>query len=193
MQRLRHTRFEVTKRHYIHNNPYLKKEKHKVYRKRSRKKTHMDTLNEIPLADLEHWLSDRLNVEPAIINSIRRKHKKASSNSIVDVSDNNNVIFLPEDEVLERVKHLDISRYSLRKYSFEKGACQTDSNDYRYGKRFRYKEAFIDDLAQGWIQAEALKSKMKLPHATFYRRFKAENWRVARIGKSLYVRKSDCV
>ena len=145
------------------------------------------------MADFEHWLSDRLNVEPPIINSIRRKHKKAFSNSIIDIGDNNNIIYLPEGEALERVKHLDVSRYSLRKHSFEKGACQTDSDDYRYGKHFRYKEEFIDELARDWIRAEALKFKMKLPHATFHRRLKAENWRVARIGKNLYVRKSDCM
>jgi len=193
MQRLRHTRFEVTKRHYIHNNPYLQKEKHKVYRKRSRKKTHIDALSEIPLADFEHWLSDKLNVEPTIVNSIRRKHRKAFLNSTIDTGDDNTIIYSPEDESLERIKHLDISRYALRKYSFEKGACQTDINNYRYGKHFRYKEEFIEDLARNWIQAEVLKSKMKLPHATFYRKRKTENWRVAKIGKNLYVRKSDCV
>jgi len=195
MQRLRHTRFEVAKRHYIHNNPYLQKQKHKVYRKRIKKITSTDTLNEIPLADLEHWLSDKLNVEPTIIASIRRRHKKAFSISVIDKGDDNHIIYIPEDEALEKIKHLDIPKCSLRKYGLKKDTCRAEgkSAHCRYGEGFRYKEDFINDLAKNWVLAEILRTKLKLGHTTFYRNLKNENWHSMQIGKNSYVYKPDCV
>jgi len=194
MQRLRHTRFEVAKRHYIHNNPYLQKQKHKVYRKRIKKITSTDTLNEIPLPDLEHWLSDRLNVEPTIIASIRRKHKKAFSISVVDKGDDNHIIYIPEDEALERIKHLDISRWALREHALKKGVlADGEYGTCKYGKGFRYKEEFIDDLARNWVSAQSLRTKLKLPRRTFYRRVKKERWRILKIGKNSFIHREDCV
>jgi len=194
MQRLRHTRFEVTKRHYIHNNPYLRKQKHKVYRKRTKKITTVDILNEVPLADLEHWLSDRLNVEPAIINSIRKKHKKAFSFSVVDKDNNNVVIYIPENEALEKIRHLDISERSLRQYAIKKGVLSEGENGTcRYGSGFSYKEEFIDDLARNWVPATTLRTKLKLPHRTFHRRVRKEKWRLLKIGKNCFIHRADCV
>lgn len=195
MQRLRHTRFEVAKRHYIHNNPYLQKQKHKVYRKRTKKITTADILNEIPLADLEHWLSDKLNIESSIINLIRRNHKKAFSQTVIDKDTQSNIIYISEEEALSRLKHLDISRYSLRKYGFTKDACLSEGkNDIcRYGKNFRYKEDFIDDLARNWAVAETLRAKLKLQRSSFYWKLNKEGWRSAMIGKKCYIYKPDCV
>src|SRR5690349_4747247 len=44
-QRLRHSKVETTRRHYIHNNPYLKKLKIDAFRKNYKKKTPKDVLN----------------------------------------------------------------------------------------------------------------------------------------------------
>jgi len=194
MQRLRHTRSEVTKRHYIHNNPYLKKQKHKVYRKRTKKKTCIDILNEIPLADLEHWLSDKLNVESTFINSIRRKHKKVFFHSSIDKDDKDNIIYIPEEEALERIRHLDISRCSLRKCAFKKAVLlEGEYGTCRYGNGFRYKEEFIDDLARNWVPVQSLMAKLKLPRTNFYQLFNKEKWRTLRIGKKAFIHREDCV
>ncbi len=193
MQRLHHTRLEVTERHYIHKNPYLKKLKHDAYKQKAQKKTSMEVLDEISLADLEHWLSDKIGVEPSIIGMIRSKHRKTFMKHIDNPPDN--VIYLSEPEALDRLKHLSISAYALRRYGLNKGACMAEGKRdlCRYGKNFRYKEDFIDDLANNWVSAKELVAKFKMSLSDFYRRLKRNGWRKTKIGKTCYVFKADCV
>jgi integrase len=193
MKRLHHTRLEVTEHHYIHNNPYLKKLKHDMYKKRAKKRTGTDVLDGVSLADLEHWLSDKIGVEPSIINIIRSKYRKSFIKPIDNAT--STVIYLTEAEALERLKHLSISEYSLRKYGLKKGACEAEGKKdlCRYGKNFRYNEGFIDGLANNWVPAKDLISKFKISSSDFYRRLKKNGWRQAKIGKTCYVYKADCV
>jgi site-specific recombinase XerC len=191
-ERLRHSRIETTRYHYVHNNPYIKKEKMKRYQKKSKKKTHMEILDETPLPELEHWLSDRVKVEPHIINIIRSKYKKAFVKPIDNAP--KDVIYLSEVEALDRIKHLSISAYALRKYGLKKGICLVEGKgDIRYGRNFRYTESFIDDLANNWVPAKELVAKFKISRSDFYRRLKKNGWRKAKIGKACYIYKADCV
>ena len=194
MQRLHHTRLDVTMRHYMHNNPYLKKIKHNIQKKNAKKKTSTEVLNEVSLAELEHWLSDTLKVEPAVIGSVRIKHKKAFSKSTIDKEDKDTIIYISEAEAIERLKNLSITAYALRKYSLKKGVCLADGKqNIRYGKDFKYKEEFIADLAANWVSRQVLMTKMNLPRSVFYQKVIDGGWRTVKIGKMLYVYKPDCV
>lgn len=194
MRRLRHTRPEIAERHYIHDNPYLKKLKHTVYRKRIRKQTIADKLNEVPLADLEHWLSDTLQIDSATIKSIRACHKKALSQPAVDKNEKDITIYVAEDEALSKLHHLGIMRRSLRQYAFEKGAIKDGySGTIRYGAGYKYKEDFVTELSKNWVPAENLRVKLKLPPRTFQFVVKKEKWRTIKIGRNRFIHREDCV
>ena len=200
IQRLRHTRVETTRKHYIHNNPYLKKIKHDVYRNKGKKKTAMDMFNEASLADLEHWLSAKVGVTSSTIRDVRENHKKAfadSKETKVDKKEPDNKIyqsdvFISEDEALERLKEVGIAALSLRKYAKKKRAVlQSFTGSFRYGKNFKYREELIDDLSRNWISSEELRNKLGLKPVTFWRRAKAEKWRDIKIGKARYIHRLD--
>lgn len=194
IQRLRHSKVETTRRHYIHNNPYLKKIKHEVLRKNNRTKTTADILNEMPLAEVEHWLSDKLGVDSATIRLIRGNHKKVFSESQIDKKDIDNRMYISEEESLERLKDLEISEFSLRQYAIKKGAvAEGCKGSPRHGQGFRYREDFIEDLAKNWVSGEHLRKKLNITHMHFYRTIRREKWRSLKIGNIRYIHKLDCV
>ena len=193
MQRLHHTRLDVTIKHYVHNNPYLKKLKHDMQKKKSKKKTNAEMLDGIPLADLELWLSDKVGVESSVIKTIRSRHKKAFTKAVDNTT--NTMISLTETEALDRLRHLPIAAYALRNYSLKNGTCVAEGRGdlCRYGRNFRYRESFIDDLAKNWVPARELMGKFRMSLSDFYRKLKKNGWRKAKIGKTCYVYKTDCV
>lgn len=194
MDRLRHTRSEIAERHYIHDNPYLKKLKHKVYKKRIKRETTSEILDGIPLPDLEYWLSDRLGLDSSITELIRRKHKVAfiKKESAVDKEPDDNKIYIAEDEALKRVKLLDIPVRSLRQYALDNGALRSETNgSIKYGKGFKYREEMIEELTGNWVLSTTVRKKLKLPTRTFYRLIKNEKWRTKQIGKNLYIHRQD--
>jgi site-specific recombinase XerD len=190
-QRLRHARVETTRKHYIHSNPYLQKLKHSVYRRKGIKKTTNDILDEIPLADLEHWLSDKLKVDNHIIKDIRKNHKQQLTGIKDDKSDDGVKIYISEEEVCIKLKDLQIPIISLREYANEKGALTGDGSQ-KYGKVFRYKESFVEELYQNWIYVKTLQKKLRINHNGFYCILKREKWRTLKIGKRLYINRHDC-
>jgi len=193
VKRLRHIKYETAQRHYIHDNPYLNKMKHDFYRNGAKKKTNREILNEVPWADYEHLMSDDWGVDPSTIAMLRSKHKKASVKASGNGSDN---VVISESEAFERLKHLSIPRYALRKFSLEKGVCSADGKKdlCRYGKNFRYSESFIEDLANNWAPAKELMAKLKnITERDFYKGLKERKWRNVKIGKTRYLYKADCL
>jgi hypothetical protein len=191
MRRLRHTRPEIAERHYIHDNPYLKKLKHTVYRKRIKKQTNADRLTEIPLADLEHWLSDTLQIDSQTIKQIRKNHRRILSPVSIDTPMEDTMIYISEDDALARVQHLGIPVRALRQYAYQKGATNSGKGSYKYGQGFKYKEDFINDLAKNWISAQNLRDKLKVSRIKFWRVLKKEKWRIIQIGKNSYIHRED--
>jgi len=193
-QRLRHSKVETTRKHYIHNNPYLDKIKITALRKNNKKKTPNDVLNEMPIADLEHWLSERLMMDSVTIRHFRENHKKAFSETPVDKKSEENKIYLPENEVLSRLSHLKISVRALRGFALKnKGLEQGFQGTARWGKDFKYNSEFIEDLAQNWVPAEQAKARLKLKKNAFYRLVNDEKWRKLKIGHHQYYHKLDCM
>ncbi len=196
-QRLRHTRVETTRKHYIHNNPYLKKIKHDVLRKNGKKKKTADILNEMPLAEIEHWLSDKLGMESSMIRQVRVNHKKVfseASEAQVDKKVVPDRMLISEGEALERVKDLQISPLSLRKYARKKSLLSGGlRGSFRYGKDFQYREDFIDDLIQNWVTVDYLCQKIRVKGRMFYRVLEKEKWRTLKIGRTLLINKHDCI
>ncbi len=198
IQRLRHTRVETTRKHYIHNNPYLKKIKHDVLRKNNKKKTATDVLNEMSLADLEHWFSDKLGMDSATVRHIRENHKKAFEVVIQNPQDEkddvDNKMFLSEQDALDRIKDLKIPELALRNYALKKKALSKGFiGSARKGKGFRYREDFVEDLARNWTLAENVRQKLNMHPRRFQRTLKQEKWRNLKIGNVLYINKLDCI
>jgi len=194
MDRLRHTRSEIAERHYIHDNPYLKKMKHKVYKKRIKKETASDVLDRMPLADLEFWLSDRVGIDTSIIELIRRKHKISflKRKPVIDKKPDDNIIHVSEEEALNRLKEFEIPIHSLRKYAEGNSALINDNQEsLKYGKNFKYKEGLIEDLVENWVLALSVRKKLKLPSRSFSRLIKNEKWRTLKIGKNVYIHRQD--
>ncbi len=195
-QRLRHTKVETTRRHYIHNNPYLKKIKHAVQRKSHRIKTSKDVLNEMSLPELEHWLSDTLELDSNTIRQVRINHKKKFDplETQIDKKQTDTKISISESEALEMVKDLQVPALALRKYAQKKGCLTGDfEGNSRYGKGFRYQKELIEDLARNWVSADLLRTKRNWSERTFYRILLKEKWRTIKLGKSLYVNRMDYV
>ena len=191
-QRLRHTRVETTRKHYIHNNPYLKKIKHEVLRKKTKKKTPTNLMDEMSLADLEHWFSDKLGYDSAMIHDMRVRHKKAFPDmpkSQVDKNVTDNRMFISEKEALERIKDLKMSASVLKGLAIKKAALAEDSN----GLSFKFREDFVNDLAHNWVLAESYRERFQLNRMKFHRLLKKEGWHKIKIGKALYISRLDCV
>lgn len=194
IQRLRHSKVETTRRHYIHNNPYLKKIKHDVLRKNNHKKTTEDVLNEMPLAEIEHWLSDKLAVDSATIKSIRANHKKIFSAAQIDKKNIDTKMYISEQEALERIKDLGVSERSLRQFAVKKGIlAEGYKGSCRYGNGFRYQIDFIEDLAKNWVSAENLRKKLNVSVSYFCSTVKQGKWRTLKLGRKSYIHKLDCV
>lgn len=198
IQRLRHERVETTRKHYIHNNPYLKKMKHEVYRKKAKKKSPSEVLDEIPLADIEHWLSAMLEVDAGTIKRFRHYHKKVfDKESKVDKYASVNTIFtskvfISEEDTSERLLNLKVSPYALRQYALKNNALAEDySGTLRYGSGFRYREDFIEDLVSHWISAEELQKRLKLKATQFWEYIKDREMRTLNLGNSTFFYKLD--
>lgn len=191
-QRLRHARVETTRKHYIHNNPYLQKIKLRLYRNKVNKRNSRDVLNEIPLADLEHWLSDKLNLESSIVKSIRTNHKKTFNEAQADQQGPAVTKYISEADALDMIKHLCLAPVALRQYAkahkmLEKGFIGTC----RFGTGFRFNEEFINDLSKNWLPRKFVQTKLKLSPRAFQRLIKKERWRVLRIGKYRLIHKNS--
>jgi len=199
-QRLRHSKVETTRRHYIHNNPYLKKLKMEAHRKNNKKKTPKDVLNEMPLPEIEHWLSDTVGIDSSTIRHIRENYKKVFNETPVDKKVIDNKIYVPETEVMERLGHLNLQIPALRQYANKHGYLEEgikgtarDGSWFRYGNGFKYDAKFIEDLAQNWIPADSLQKRLGWERNLFYRRLDSEKWRSLKIGYQRLIHKLDCV
>jgi len=193
-ERLRHVRVETTRQHYIHNNPYLQKLKHNIYRKKGNKKSPQDVLSGISLADLEHWLSDTLSLDSATIKSIRGNHKKTLGVPGVDKQKSDDKVYISEEEAVNKLGHLSVPCVALRQYSHKHGMMEEGFNGtLRFGTGFRYSELFINDLAKNWVSVQKIQTKLKLESRTFQRLVKKEKWRILKIGKYRLIHRDDCL
>jgi integrase len=193
IKRLRHVKPETAQRHYIHDNPYLQKQKHELFKNGAKKKTLREILSQASWSDLDMWFSEDMGLTPATVMVIRAAFRKMQA-AKAGGKGTSSVVYIDESFALDRLKHLDISQYSLRQYASEKSKCQCDSDQsLRYGDSFRYEQEFIDDLASNWIAAKDLMTKLKLTLTDFYRSLKRKGWRNIKIGRTCYVCKADCL
>ena len=136
--------------------------------------------------------SDRLKIESSTIKTIRKSHKQELSGQKKDNPSDDNIIFISEEEALKKLSVLNIPVISLRQYASSQGILKGEGS-WKYGRGFKYREDFIEDLAQNWIHAKNLQEKLRLDHSAFYRTLKGEKWRVLKIEKGLYISKKDCI
>ena len=146
------------------------------------------------LPDLEHWLSDKLNLDAAIIRTIRGKYKKAFSGLQVDSKPQDNIMYITEEEALTKLKLLDIPALALRQYAVKQDfLAEGFQGKCRHGKGFRYAETFVDDLTKNWIPVKSLQNKLRMPTRTFQYMVSKEKWRTKQIGKYRFIHRDDCI
>jgi len=184
VERFRHTKPEIAKRHYIHNNPYLVKQKYNIMKKRLMKKSNIDMLNEIPLVDIEQWLSEKLELGPEIIKAIKRKHKSIFNNEVDKKPELDKIKnYISEKEALDRLSHLGIPLSSLRKYCIQNNIAVDGTGFYSY------KKDFVDELAENWIRRSEVMRKLKLTRMGFHRAVNENRLKKIRVGRHLFVNK----
>jgi site-specific recombinase XerC len=186
VERFRHTKPEIAKRHYIHNNPYLVKEKYNILKKRMKKKSNIDILNEIPLADIEHWLSETLEIDSRVIKAIRRKHQAIFVlNKGIDKKNEFTKIdsYISEKEAFERLEHLAISIHSLRKYCVQNNTAVNGTGQYSY------KKDFINELAENWVGRPEVMHRLKIDYMGFHRLVNDNRLKRLKIGRQVFVHK----
>lgn len=183
VERFRHTKPEIAKRHYIHNNPYLVKEKYNLMKKRILKKTNMDILNEMPLVDVERWLSESLELDSRTIKLIIKKHQAVFK---VDKKQESSTIdnYISEKKAFERLEHLAISLPALRTYCLQNNLAVNGTG------QFSYKKDFIDNLAENWVGRPEVMQRLKLTRMGFHRAINENRLKKVRIGRQIFVHKS---
>lgn len=184
VERFRHTKPEIAKRHYIHNNPYLVKQKYNIMKKRLMKKSNVDMLSEMPLTDIEQWLSEKLELSPDIIKVIKRKYQSVFDKEVdkkpeLDTIKN----YISEKDALDRISHLGIPLSSLRKYCIQNNIAVNGTG------RYSYRKDFIDELAENWIRRSEVMRKLKLTRMGFHRAVNENKLKKIRVGRHLFVNK----
>lgn len=183
--RYRHTRLEITLRIYVHNNPELIKQKHREIQKKH-KRSYGEMLDSIPLAELEHWLSDRLGILPETLRAIRRKHheafstKKASEPMSVPTPNGSNGK-IDSSRVREIAESKGIPFRSLKRYCRKKRLLS------KIGRSYRFDSAFIGDLEENWFPANEVMRKLKIPLGSFYHVIRERKWQTLKLGKTLLI------
>ena len=184
VERFRHTKPEIAKRHYIHNNPYLVKEKYNLMKKRVVKQSNIDILNGIPFPDIEKWMFEKLEVDSSIIKAVKRKYLSVFNNNIDKKTESDKIDnYITEREAFEKIAHLEIPLRSLRTYCVQNNIAVNGTGHYSY------KKDFIDQLAENWIRRSDIMYKLKLTRMGFHRAVNENKLKKMKIGRQLLVSK----
>jgi site-specific recombinase XerD len=189
-RRMRHSKYETLEFHYVHNNPILNKEKFNKIATRTAKKNFQDFLDEVPLVELEYWLSEKLGLDIKTIKIIRRKHQSIFDHKDIDKNSSKDIInevYLTEEETIARIEHLRIPLRSLRKYAINNGFALNGNG------QFRYREDIIDDLSRNWVTKQQAMQKLHLSRPTFFRVLKDKKWEKIRLGHTIILHKGSLI
>jgi len=180
VERLRHSDYKTAKKHYIHDNPYLKKIKHIAYQKQNNGDSPLDVLS---VNEIKAWLA-KMSVPKATINIVLKYHQ-----NFVDKDKKDVVNYIPEDDAWDRIKHLNITIRALRKHcSLEKGLCKISQ-----AKEYSYREDHITDLSRNWFTKEEVMKRTRRSRTTFYLDTEKFGWTTKTVGNVLLIKKSDLI
>lgn len=189
-RRTRHSKYETLEFHYVHNNPILNKEKFNKITSRTAKKNFQNVLDEIPLVELEYWLSEKLGLDLKTIRLIRRRHQTIFNHKNIDKDANKDIInevYITEEEARKRIDHLKIPLRSLRSYAINNKFAVNGNG------QFRYRQDVIDDLAENWVTKQQVMQKLHLARTSLYRTLKESKWRKIRIGHTTILHKGALI
>ena len=185
VERFRHTKPEIAKRHYIHNNPYLVKEKYNLMKKRVVKQSNIDILNGIPFPDIEKWMFEKLEVDARTMKAIKRKYLSVFNNNIDKKTESDKIDnYITEREASEKVAHLEIPLRSLRNY------CVQNNIAFNGTGHYSYKKDFISELSENWVGRSEVMRKLKLDHMSFHRAVNESQHKKIKIGRQLLIHKN---
>lgn len=197
VERLRHTKYETARKHYIHNNPYLQKQKHRAQKERINKKSNRDTLKEMPFSDLEGFLVQDLGVDADTVMVIRRKYRALRTNGELRKGQENHIMtvhkerpdapkedFVPlsAKELEGRIKPLRLVARAFSAY------CRENGLQRRQGRYVLYSQRFLDELCEAWVPREEVMRFFDLERSQFYEMAKKRNWPSMRIGGAVLFR-----
>lgn len=197
VERLRHTKHETAKKHYIHSNPYLQKQKFEVLKSRFKKKSCREVLRTMPLSEFEAFLMDDLRLDPEIVSKIRKKHRTlVPENKELSETSKKDRMRLPgfeqgshpvpaglsSEETRKMIKPLGLKFKTFSRYCKENGIQQ------RQGREVVFKESFIDEIVDEWVRKEEVMKAFNMSRTRFYELLEEKKWKSMKIGKYTLVR-----
>jgi|GEM_PF-2022548 len=194
VERLRHSKQETALKHYIHNNPYLQKRKFEAFKNRIKKKTGLEILRGIPLADFEAFLIENMKMDPEFVKAFRRKHQimtAGAGDNAIDSTDKMSKISaqasplaatLTLDEVEKRMKPLGIHLRRLVEYTAKNGLY------IKRGREHFFVDSFIDELTEEWVRKEEVMETFGLSRRRFYQLIDEKKWQTLKLGKTLLLK-----
>lgn len=186
VDRLRHVGYDTARRHYIHNNPYLRKIKHAQYEKKAeheKKRSPYDQLDQIPLQTLKDWMGKKLRLSDEWIKEFEKHY---SQRDLIDEEEKDVVSYIDEGAALEKVSCLSVSKRLFRKHCMENGKCKREGR-----KDWEYDNEYISELAKDWVTVSDLRGALHRSKSRFYEDIRNNKWTTMKIGRIILVRKRD--
>jgi len=194
VERLRHTKHETAKKHYVHNNPYLQKKKFEVLKSRLKRKAGRELLRSIPLSEFEDFLIEDLGLDHDVIAKIRKKCRQLipEKNELPEASKEGKICIpsgnstasagLSTEEARRKIEPLGFKFKTFSRY------CKAHGYQKRQGREVFFSLAFIDELTEEWVRKEEVMKVFNLSRTHFYRLAEQKRWKSIKIGKYTLVR-----
>lgn len=184
---LRQVGYEVAKKHYVHNNPYLRKMKHKKY---ERKANSYGEIESIPLEALKKWMAEKLKLSDKWIREFEKCYQRVVGKQMVliDAQREDVVSYIDEAEAWPKVSHLGFSKRTFRNHFTQQGKCKKAGRG-----EWSYNKEYILQLSEEWIDASKVQAAMRRSRTSFYEHRIKMGWESRRIGHVILLRKSDIV
>ncbi len=192
VERLRHSKYETAKKHYIHDNPYLQKQKFEAFKSRYKKKSCREILKGIPIAEFEAFFIEELRLDPDIVSTIRKKLRNLELPKQVEgdklskhpgkADPEPSDMGLTSKEVRKK-----LAAFKLKFKTFSR-FCRENGYQEKRGRDVFFNEAFVDDLVEHWVRREEVMEVFNLSRSRFYQLLEEKKWPMMKIGKYRLVR-----
>ncbi len=178
VDRLRHVGYETAKKHYVHDNYYLKRKKLEVIQPRDH---HL--LGRASVQDVCSWLQS-IGMNDRVIGEVRHKHELSKAATEVQKEDQDWIL---ESEVVDRLKKFGISLAGIRRFFSKSGNHKID----RRNRQFihLYPKDMVIQIADHYETPDVIMKTMNIQKSRFYQRIRS--FKSIKIGGQLLINKDS--